>query len=178
VKIGVIADTHIPDLLPSLPPRVEEVLQGLDIILHLGDICTVETLHQLESKLTITMAVAGEEDEEETKGYLEEKKVVRFGQSSIGMIHGHQEEMDSGWGAWMSRLLFGFSQEELCKYVLDQFEDVDCVVFGHSHRPYVKMWGRVLLFNPGAVAPSGGLRPTVGILNVSGKMISGRIVYL
>jgi putative phosphoesterase len=178
VKIGVIADTHIPDLLPSLPPRVEEVLQGLDIILHLGDICTVETLHQLENKLTITMAVAGEMDEEETKGYLEEKKVVRFGQSSIGMIHGHQEEMDSGWGAWMSKLLFGFSQEALCKYVLDQFEDVDCVVFGHSHRPYVKMWGRVLLFNPGAVAPSGGLRPTLGILNVSGKMISGRIVYL
>jgi putative phosphoesterase len=178
VRIGVIADTHIPDVLPSLPPRVEEVFRGLDIILHAGDICTLETLHQLEDMLTITMAVAGERDEEETKRYLDEKKVVRFGQRSVGMIHGNHEESPAGWRAWASRLLWGSSREELYKYVLDEFGGVDCVVFGHSHRPYVKMWGGVLLFNPGAVAPPAGLRPSVGILDVSGKTISGRIVYL
>ncbi len=178
MRIGVIADTHIPDRLPSLPPRIEEIFHGLDIILHAGDICTLGTLHQLEERLTITMAVAGDSDEEEVKQYLDEKKVVRFGQSSIGMIHGHRDGSPSRWQSLARKLLRASSQEELYKYVLNQFEGVDCVVFGHSHRPYVKMRGGVLLFNPGAVAPAPGVRPSVGILDVSEKTISGRIVYL
>ncbi len=178
MKIGVIADTHIPDRLPSLPSRVEEIFQGLDIILHAGDICTLRTLQQLEEKLTITMAIAGDSDDEELKRYLDEKKVVRFGQSSIGMIHGHGGESRSRWQSLARKLFRPSSREELYEYVLGQFEGVDCIVFGHSHRPYVKMRGPVLLFNPGAVAPAPGVRPSVGILDVSEKTISGRIVYL
>ncbi len=178
MKIGVIADTHIPDRLASLPPRVEEIFQGLDIILHAGDICTLETLHQLEEKLTITMAVAGDSDEEELKQYLDEQKVVKFGESSIGMIHGHGGESRLRWRSLARKLLRSSSQEELYKYVLSQFEGVNCIVFGHSHRPYVKMRDGVLLFNPGAVAPAPGVRPSVGMLDVSENTISGRIVYL
>lgn len=68
--------------------------------------------------------------------------------------------------------------EGLYKYVLDQFQGVDCIVFGHSHHPYIKVWNGVLLFNPGAVAPTSGLRPSVGILDVDERTIKGRIVYL
>ncbi len=179
MKIGVIADTHIPDLMPSLPPQVEEIFRGLDIILHAGDICHLDTLQHLEDNFTITMAVAGERDSSEAKRYLEDKKVVRFGNRSVGMIHGHHEKRsDRWWSALKRRLMRVSPYEGLYKYVLDQFQGVDCIVFGHSHHPYIKVWNGVLLFNPGAVAPTSGLRPSVGILDVDERTIKGRIVYL
>jgi putative phosphoesterase len=179
VKIGVIADTHIPDLMPSLPPGIEEVFRGLDIILHAGDVCRLDILQQLEDGFTITIAVAGERDTSETKRYVEEKKVVRFGNRSIGMIHGDHFKEQAGMWARIKRMLRGeSSHESLYRYVLDQFEGVDCIVFGHSHRPYIKVRNGVLLFNPGAVAPTPGMKPSVGILDVGQSTITGRIVYL
>ena len=179
MKIGVIADTHIPDLMPSLPPRIEEVFQGLDIILHLGDVCQLGILHQLENGFTITMAVAGERDTWETKSYLEEKKIVRFGNRRIGMIHGHQHDEGAGRWARIRRMLRRESPREgLYRHVRDQFEGVDCIVFGHSHHPYIKVRNGVLLFNPGAAAPTPGMKPSVGILDIGETTISGRIVYL
>lgn len=179
MKIGVLADTHIPDLVPHLPPQIEDVFRGLDIILHAGDICRLDTLHELEDNFTITIAVAGESDSSETKRYLENKRVVRFANRSIGMIHGHREERSHRWlGALRKRLLRGSSFDRLYRYVLGQFEGVDCIVFGHSHHPYVKVRNGVLLFNPGAAAPVTGSRPSVGILDVSEKTITGRIIYL
>jgi putative phosphoesterase len=179
VRIGVIADTHVPDLTPSLPPGIGEIFQGLDIILHAGDVCRLNILQQLENGFTITMAVAGERDTSETKRYLEEKKVVRFGKRSIGMIHGHHYEERAGRWARIRRILRGESPREgLYRYVLDQFEGVDCIVFGHSHHPYIKVRNGVLLFNPGAAAPTPGVKPSVGILDVGETTITGRIVYL
>ena len=179
VKIGVIADTHIPDLIPALPPRIEEVFRGLDIILHVGDVCRLDILQQLENSFTITMAVAGERDSSETKRYLEEKKVVKFANRSIGMIHGHHyKEQLTRWASIKRRLRGESPQEGLYRYILDQFEGVDCVVFGHTHHPYIKVRNGVLLFNPGAVAPTPGMRPSVGILDVDERTITGRIVHL
>jgi putative phosphoesterase len=179
VKIGVLSDTHIPDLMPSLPPQIEQVFEGLDIILHVGDICRLDTLQQLEDEFTITMAVAGERDSSEAKRYLEDKKVVRFGNRKVGMIHGHQgEQAEKWWGALRGKFARTSPYERLYRYVEGQFEGVDCIVFGHSHHPYVKVRNGILLFNPGAVAPSPGLRPSVGILDVGERTITGRIVYL
>jgi putative phosphoesterase len=179
MKIGVIADTHIPDRMSSLPRRVEEVFRGLDILLHAGDVSHLNTLQQLENTFTITMAVAGETDSSETKRYLEDKKVVKFGNRRIGMIHGHyHEDLSDRWGIFRRRLRRESSQERLYRYILNQFEEVDCIVFGHSHHPYIKVRNGVLLFNPGAVAPVPGLRASVGILDVGERTITGRIVYL
>jgi len=179
VRIGVLADTHIPDLTPSLPPLIEEVFRGLDIILHAGDICRLDTLQQLEDNFTITIAVAGETDSSEAKKYLEDKRVVRCANRSIGIIHGdHKKRPDGWWGALRRRLMRGGPYEGLYRYVLDQFDGVDCIVFGHSHRPYIKMRSGILLFNPGAVAPTPGSRPSVGILDVDQRTIAGRIVYM
>ena len=36
--LGVITDTHIPQRIKTLPPRVFEVFRGVDRILHAGDI--------------------------------------------------------------------------------------------------------------------------------------------
>ena len=36
--IGLISDTHVPNRLPAIPPAVFEHLDGVDLILHAGDV--------------------------------------------------------------------------------------------------------------------------------------------
>lgn len=67
--------------------------------------------------------------------------------------------------------------EGLYRCVLNQFEGVDCTVVGHSHRPYVKVRTGILLSNAGAVAPTPGLRHSVGTLDVGEMTTTGRIIY-
>jgi predicted phosphodiesterase len=42
--VGIVADTHCPEFLDQLPARLFEVLQGVDLILHAGDINGEETM--------------------------------------------------------------------------------------------------------------------------------------
>ncbi len=180
MKIGVIADTHIPDVIPELPPRVKEIFQEVDIILHAGDITTLETLRELQNYFTITMAVAGEHDDEDAKKYLQTRQIVEFGNRKIGMIHGHPIEKGSGLLSTLKKLFRPPTREDLYKYVLSQFEDedVDCIVFGYTHQPYVKVRNGVLLFNPGAVASTRGVQSSVGLLDIGKRAITGKIIYI
>jgi hypothetical protein len=177
MKIGVIADTHIPKDMPKLPARVSRIFRGVDIILHAGDICDLATLQELE-EITITMAVSGGDDSERVRTYVEPRRVVEFANRKIGMIHGNRglltEWLDAG-RAW---LLGQPRYASLYEHLLTQFSAIDCIVFGHTHRPYAKLHDGILLFNPGAVSPKYTSRPSVGILDVTEKSISGRIVYL
>jgi predicted phosphodiesterase len=80
------------------------------------------------------------------------------------------------------RWLFGRKPDPaaLPAFLLEQFaeDDVHAVMFGHTHRPYVKMHGGVLLFNPGAAVVRAAQSPSVGILDIGERRITGRIVIL
>lgn len=177
MKIGVIADTHIPQAMPHLPRRVRQVFRGVDIILHAGDICNIETLNELE-EITITMAVSGNRDNDQVRKYVESRRVVEFANRKIGMIHGDRGVLGEAWFALRAALLGKSRYENLYSFLTDQFSEVDCIVFGHTHQPYAKMHNGVLLFNPGAVNGGPKTKPSVGMLTVSDKSISGRIIYL
>lgn len=180
MKIGVIGDTHIPERSPVLPARIAELFKGLDIILHTGDITELYVLKEFQETYTLTFAVAGEEDSAEVHEYLDEMRVVRFGQRRIGMIHGHQFDAVQGAGGTLRRLMGrGHEPGALPAFLLSQFDEpVDAVVFGHTHRPYVRTHGGVLIFNPGCALPTGVYPPSVGILDMTKRNITGRIAYL
>jgi len=182
VKIGVIGDTHVPGLSPVLSAHIAAAFRDLDIILHVGDIFELYVLKEFQEKYTLTMAVAGESDSEDVRHYVDEKRVVSFGQRRIGMIHGHQfEAQHSGMFGGLRRWFkFKPSGAVFEAFLLSQFADdqVDAIVYGHTHQPYVKMHGSILLFNPGAAVAMPGQRPSVGILNVGARNITGKIVYL
>ncbi len=177
MRIGVIADTHIPRAMPSLPLRVKEIFRGVDLILHAGDICNIATLEELE-EIAITIAVSGNRDDAMVHQYVEPKRVVEFANRRIGMIHGHRggmsELLDALRAIFLRRPRYG----QLYDYLQVQFSDVHCIIFGHTHQPYSGMHNGVLLFNPGAVAAGYGAKPSVGILSISHRSISGRILYL
>ncbi len=182
MNIGVVSDTHIPESGPLLRTRLAKLFRGQDILLHVGDVCELHVLEDLQEMFTLTFAVWGETDSEEVQHYVEETRVVRFGDRAIGMIHGHQyAEAQERANHWLNRLFRRVPDPgTLEDFLLAQFEgeEVDAIVFGHTHTPYIKRHKGVLLFNPGAARPEPSRRPSAGVLEVGDRKIYGRILYL
>jgi hypothetical protein len=62
--------------------------------------------------------------------------------------------------------------------VIQQFPDVDVIVYGHSHRPVNHIRNGILCFNPGtATGFSRNGEHTIGILEL-GDTLRGRIVVV
>ncbi len=131
MKIGVLSDTHVPAIMPSLPPAVFEIFKGVDLILHAGDIVDLSLLDELRTIAPVE-AVAGNMDDSEVHMKLPIKKIIPIGRYSVGLIHG-KYKIDI--------------QKEMIR---KEFGDVDLIIFGHSHTPF---WGRidgVYFLNPGS----------------------------
>ena len=56
ITLGVVADTHVPDRMQALPAAALEALQGVDAILHAGDVCVRPVL----DTLALTWAASGQ----------------------------------------------------------------------------------------------------------------------
>ncbi len=176
MKIGVIADTHIPDLRRSLPARVMEIFSSVEIVLHAGDITSLQVLQQLQESVSLTFAVYGESDSPEVRTYLQESQVLEFGGLRVGLVHGNRELR----GSWNERLAKLLRRDpytpEFIHYILSRFSHVDAIVFGHTHVPYAKVHEGVFLFNPGSINPSYNTEPSVGLLEITSRGIRGRVL--
>lgn len=131
MKIGVLSDTHVPAIAPSLPPAVFELFKDVDLILHAGDIVELAVLDELRAVAPVE-AVAGNMDGPEARLGLPVKKVIPLGGFRIGLIHGK------------------FRIDTQRDMIRKEFDGVDLIVYGHSHTPF---WGRdgdVLFLNPGS----------------------------
>jgi hypothetical protein len=182
MRIGVIADTHIPGAMPALPPRVREVFADVGIIIHLGDITTLETLNVLED-ITITVAISGHADPPNVQQYLPRKTHIQVGDHRrVGLIHGDKEPrsfMDR-----LSKWLAGGQPKnaDIVPFIYEAFRNdepkVDVIAFGHSHVPYNRVHSGVLCFNPGSAVPGKNRPGTIGILEIDDQTIKGQIVPL
>jgi putative phosphoesterase len=146
-KVGVIADTHVPEFLPELPTGVAQVFADVDLIVHTGDITGQEVLEQL-GKLAPVKAVKGDHDKLDLPLLL----VIEIGGVRIGAWHGRRPR----WQEFPSLLFNTFSSRYhswggFQRQAVRRFRQVDVIVFGHFHRPYIGWQRDVLLFNPGAV---------------------------
>ena len=47
MRVAVLSDTHSPRFWKGCPPAVAEHLDGADLILHAGDVCTADVLDEL-----------------------------------------------------------------------------------------------------------------------------------
>lgn len=178
--IGIVADTHVPQRLAQLPDRLADALQGVDLILHAGDITSRQVLIDLE-KIAPVQAVAGNAD---LVGHgLPLTRVIEIEGRRIGLIHGH-----GGWAKYLAgkvRDRLGYREEYYLKIVVESFGRVDAaridaIVFGHTHRVYTEVRSGVLLFNPGPVAPDyyNTPGPQIGLLRVTPLAIEPVIVGL
>jgi len=149
-RVGVVADTHSPEFLKRLPDRLFEVLRGVDLILHAGDVGGVETIAELE-RIAPVNAVRGDHDP--TLQTLPLSREVSVEGWRIVVVHGNR----SRWIEEPQTLLWTLSlglkspNDALPRELLRRFGGADAIVFGHTHRPYAETLGRTLLFNPGGV---------------------------
>lgn len=144
MRIAVLSDTHAPRFWKSCPPSVVRHLDGVDAILHAGDVCVPSVLDELSGFAPVHV-VRGNNDGEAIAAWgAPERLEVELGGVRVGMIHisGPAE----GRGPRLRR----------------QFPDADLVVFGHSHIPWNQMYDGQRQLNPGS--PTDKRRQPVGTM--------------
>ena len=147
MKIGIISDTH-----GFLDPEVLRLFQGVDHILHGGDIGTRHVIALLENIAPVT-AVSGNTDAE--IGF-KETEIIRFMEKRF-LLH-HIVDVRSPADAIKRRI---------------EAERPDVIVFGHTHRRHCEFAGPTLYLNPGyAGKPRFNLARSVAILTCENNRVA------
>jgi putative phosphoesterase len=157
VKIGLVSDTHVPTSIQALPREVLDGLQGVDLILHAGDLVSLLVLEPLKA-IAETVAVRGNMDMPEVRFELPETRLLTLDGRKIGLIHGHQQRPLLGAYPRSASGYDSTAMDRVYDYFVGEFPRADVVVFGHFHLPVIKTWKGCLLVNPGVVAANPGRR--------------------
>lgn len=180
--VGVLADTHIPQRLKVIPQAVLGLFQGVDLILHAGDLVAPYILGEL-AQIAPVKAVRGNVHlMDRTMDAAQLPSVERLDLLGHGiiLIHGHGSFLQGSWERvrfWLGRDRDAVNQR-IARWCLESYPEAEAIIFGHSHRVYHRCIGGVLLFNPGAVCPTRGERPSVGLLTVEREKVSAQVVEL
>ena len=149
-RVGVVADTHCPEFLDKLPDRLFEVLAGVDLVLHAGDIDSEDTLASL-GRLAPVEAVRGDHDR--SLGNLPASREVTVEGKRIVLVHGHRSRWLEEPNTLLWTLSLGYFRPHrgLPRALRRRFPHADAIVYGHTHRARAETIEGVLIFNPGGV---------------------------
>jgi putative phosphoesterase len=148
--LGVISDTH-----GLLRPEAVRALQGVDLIIHAGDLGKLEVLAALEG-IAPVYAVRGNIDRGEWAGKLPLTRVVEVGRVHLYVLH-----------------------EIFCLDLDPGAAGFAAVIFGHSHQPHLEWKNGVLYLNPGSAGPRRFTRPvTLARLHLQRGSLRAELVEL
>jgi hypothetical protein len=149
-RVGVVSDTHCPEFLDRLPDRLFEALQGVDVVLHAGDVDGPETLAAL-GRIAPVEAVRGDHDR--MLGDLPLSRELIVEGKRIVVVHGNRSRWLEEPQTLLWTLSLGYIRPHpgLARALCRRFPSADVIVFGHLHRPHVETRNGTLLFNPGGV---------------------------
>ena len=149
-RVGVVADTHCPEFIDRLPDRLFDVLDGVDLLLHAGDINSEDTLATL-GRLARVEAVRGDHDR--LMGDLPVSREVIVEGKRIVVVHGERSAWVEEPNTLLWTLSLGYFQPHrgLPSKLRRRFPHADAIVYGHTHRARAETIDGVLLFNPGGV---------------------------
>jgi putative phosphoesterase len=149
-RVGVVADTHCPEFLDHLPDRIFEVLEGVNLVLHAGDINSEEALAAL-GRLAPVEAVRGDHDE--SLRNLPASREVTVEGKRIVIVHGQRSRWLEEPNTLLWTLSLGYFRPHrgLPRALRRRFPDADAIVYGHTHRARAETIDGALLFNPGGV---------------------------
>lgn len=152
-KIGVISDTH-----DFLDPAVEKIFQGVNHILHAGDVGDPMIPLELQAIAPVT---------------------VVLGNTDLGLAY-HETEVVTlaGKKFLVHHIVNPFEPSDRLAPRLKR-DRPDVVVFGHTHKRYSETFNGVLYFNPGySGKPKLGTERSVAILHVNNGDIRHEFVPL
>ncbi len=157
--IGVISDTH-----GYIDPRVYPALEGVELILHAGDIGEEDVITSLET-LAPVQAVWGNVDTFPLTTRYPEVLAVDTGGVRICVIHQYVDLKTSNIQNVVRSQLGG---------------KLDVLIYGHSHQARLERAGDTYLFNPGSAGKRRfSLRPAVGLITIyASGAFTPEIIYL
>lgn len=171
---AVIADCHIhPGGGPQFPPIVLSALQGVDLIVTLGDMGDVAGLDQLDA-IAPVVGVHGEDDEEDPRTS-SPLLVLTAGDLAVGCVF---DAKTAGLAASLEPFTAAADAPEAVRRLFGR--DVDLLLYASTHRPGSGVFGpgRQAL-NPGsAVLPAGGAAPSFAKVTLADGAFVPEIVLL
>jgi uncharacterized protein len=133
VRLAVIADTHMAaGGRRRLPGRCVELIAASDLVVHAGDIMSLEALAEIEAIGPPVRAVTGNMDGWDLRARLPDADEMEVEGVRLAVLH------DAGPAA--GRL----------QRMRRRFPEADAVVFGHSHIPLHAEEAGFQIFNPGS----------------------------
>lgn len=130
MRILIVSDTH------GRHGNLDEVLERegkIDMLIHLGDVEDDE--HYIEAIAEWPVHIlSGNND---FFSYLPGEKEIKIGKYKVFMTHGH--------GYYVSINTRRLRDEAKSR-------DVDIVMFGHTHKPYIDVEGDLKVINPGSLS--------------------------
>ena len=162
MRVVVLSDTHSPRFWKGCPRAVAAHLDGADLILHAGDVCTPDVLDELAAYAPVRVVLGNNDGPDVAAWGAPETLEIEIGGLDVAMIH------DSG------------ARDGRMARMRRRFPAADLVVFGHSHIPLTESEGAFRIFNPGS--PTDKRRQphrTLGELTITdGKLRHARILEL
>lgn len=180
MKIGLISDTHVPSMGAEPPSQVRQAFRGVDLILHAGDIYTIDCIRWLEQIAPVQSATSSFLGVGEGVPRVSSPIVVEAGGQRIGIVH-KLEMIPLGDEVWPGSLDHYPLHASIPDELRDIFgQDVDIVVFGYTHLPMVESHADVLFVNPGSPNTVDQVRKLgyVGILTIEDEIPSAEIIPL
>ncbi|MDO7905699.1 metallophosphoesterase [Paenibacillus sp. JX-17] len=133
MRIVVVSDTHMPRMAKQLPAHLISGLKGADLILHAGDWTEWSVYEQLSAYAPVH-GIAGNNDPRSIVERLGYQTIIEAAGRRFGIVHGHGTR-----GTTEGRAVAAFAGEQ-----------VDCIIYGHSHIPAKSLQNGVWVFNPGS----------------------------
>ncbi len=171
--IGLISDTHIASPNEKLPLQVRTAFNGVDLILHAGDIWIPSVLDELESIAPVT-ATWGDDDTETDLGG--DSRMMEGNTLSLAGVTLWLTHVKPPYGLFIPKE--GIFTSRLGAEVPRELPKV--VVYGHTHSGIIEHFKGVLLVNPGSATWPNYLPRlgTVALLNINAGEVKARIVPL
>ena len=128
-RILIISDTHShQEVLRELMERLERP----DLVIHCGDLeCPPHQIQQIVDCPLI--AVSGNCDYIDS---LPAEEEIQIGKYKVWITHGHRQAVNTS-----TAIIMGMAKEK----------GVDIVMFGHTHRPFLKQEKKLVAINPGSL---------------------------
>jgi putative phosphoesterase len=158
--IGVISDTHIPERAQNIPQIVFEIFKDVDMILHAGDLVSLDVKDHL-SEIAPTTCVQGNMDRYMGLKLPERKKISLEG-IEIGLSHGE---------------VYPRGDTQQLRYIGLEM-NVKVLITGHTHWSFIKELPDMLLLNPGSPTVPRLSDPSVMIIEIEDSKLDARIVKI
>jgi len=138
LRVGLIADTHMPGALEQLWPAVHTLFADVDLILHAGDLHVPEVIDELEA-LAPTFVCRGNGDEDVVHPRLRDQWCASLAGYTVAMTHKFPTPRHAN-EAKLDRK----------RHALFAERQPAVLVYGHTHFAEAQQVSDCLYVNPGS----------------------------